>query len=293
MKLPRLVFVTGKGGTGKSTTAAALATMLARRNFTTVADLDQRYSAARILGADLNGANRVSITERLEARALSPRKELELFIERIVPIKAVSRRMLRSQTFGYVTAALPGLEAFLLLERLRMLAGEAAREDHYVVIDGPATGTSLELLSVADGVKRIAPAGTLNRLAEQLEEFVRDENRFGVVITLGPEELALREALQAADELRRLRIAVAGTVLNGTTKALFTRAEVKRIKQIKPEYAELAQRRVEIAQAAERARSGIKEAGLYKLELPLMFKTALERSEIQELSRIIEAQLEW
>jgi len=45
--------------------------------------------------------------------------------------------MLKSRTFGFVTAALPGLEAFLMLERLRLMADEAAKEDRFVVVDGP------------------------------------------------------------------------------------------------------------------------------------------------------------
>ena len=51
MALPRLIFVTGKGGTGKSTIAAALALALARYRPVSLADLDRRLSAMRLLGA--------------------------------------------------------------------------------------------------------------------------------------------------------------------------------------------------------------------------------------------------
>src|SRR5258706_98438 len=81
--------------------------------------------------------------------------ELQAFIERIVPIKAVARRMLQSRTFGYVSAALPGLEAFLMLERLRIVAGRATLEDGYAVVDAPATGSALELLSVPGALRQI------------------------------------------------------------------------------------------------------------------------------------------
>jgi anion-transporting ArsA/GET3 family ATPase len=123
MALPRLIFVTGKGGTGKSTIAASLATALSRRRPTILADLDRRLSAARILGAKPDGGVAVRVSDQLEVLSLSRRAELEVFIERIVPLRVISRRMLASRTFGYVTAALPGLEAFLMLERLRELAG--------------------------------------------------------------------------------------------------------------------------------------------------------------------------
>src|SRR6202521_3943842 len=154
MTLPRVLFVTGKGGTGKSTVAAAIALALSRRRPTTLADLDRRLSAAAALGASPTDSTAVKVTESLDVIALTPRAELEAFIERIVPIRAISRRMLRSRTFGYVTAALPGLEAFLLLERLRIMAGDAALEDRYLVIDAPASGSAVELLSVSSGVKR-------------------------------------------------------------------------------------------------------------------------------------------
>src|ERR1700736_5441389 len=121
MNLPRLIFVTGKGGTGKSTVAAAMAVALSRRRPTTIADLDRRRSSLRLLSSK-NGDDShtpFAIDKHLEGLALSPHAELEAFIQRIVPLKSISRRMLESRTFGYVTAALPGLEAFLMLDRLR------------------------------------------------------------------------------------------------------------------------------------------------------------------------------
>src|SRR5712691_3283498 len=183
MALPRLIFVTGKGGTGKSTIAAALALALARHRQTSLADLDRRLSAMRLLGAPLDGASSAHVNETLEVFALAPRAELEAFIGRIVPIRAVARRMLKSRTFGFVTAALPGLEAFLMLERLRLMADDAA-PDHHVVVDGPATGGALELMSVAGGIERLAPFGTLHRLANEIEEFHHDPSRFAVMVTL-------------------------------------------------------------------------------------------------------------
>src|SRR5579862_4281483 len=184
MTLPRVLFVTGKGGTGKSTVAAALAIALSRRRPTTLADLDRRHSAASALGAMPADSGAVKVTDSLDVIALTPRAELEAFIQRIVPIRAISRRMLRSRTFGYVTAALPGLEAFLLLERLRILAGDAALKDHYLVIDAPASGSAIELLSVAAGVRNISPTGTLNRMADSVAAFLADPKRFGVIITV-------------------------------------------------------------------------------------------------------------
>src|SRR5690242_20992485 len=129
MALPRLIFVTGKGGTGKSTIAAALALALARHRPASLADLDRRLSAARLLGTSLDGASTARVNETLEVFALTPRAELEAFIGRIVPIRAVARRMLKGRTFGFVTAAVPGLEALLMLERLRVMADEAGEDE--------------------------------------------------------------------------------------------------------------------------------------------------------------------
>ena len=132
---------------------------------TILADLDQRGSAARLLHGNRAADESSRADERLEVCSLSSRRELQRFIQRIVPVRMISERMLGSRTFTYVTSALPGLQAFLLLARLSSLAGEAAREDRYVVVDGLSTGASLELLSVAMGIKNLAPAGTLNRMA--------------------------------------------------------------------------------------------------------------------------------
>jgi len=285
MALPRLIFVTGKGGTGKSTIAAALALALARHRPASLADLDRRLSAARLLGASLDDASSAHINETLEVLALAPRTELEAFIGRIVPIRAVARRMLKSRTFGFVTAALPGLEAFLMLERLRLMADEAAKKDRFVVVDGPATGNAIELLSVARGIKQLAPFGTLNRLASGVEEFLTDASRCGILITLLPEELALREALEAIATTRgKLGLSCVAAALNCVPSALFTTAEMMKVRQLGA-HADLAERRRASAEFASMARERLEHAGIDVVELPMIFRRSLGQRELAELGR--------
>ncbi len=291
MTPPRVLFVTGKGGTGKSTVAAALAIAMSRRRPTTLADLDRRLSAAAALGATPRDSTAVKVTGTLDVIALTPRAELDAFIERIVPIRAISRRMLRSRTFGYVTAALPGLEAFLLLERLRIMAGDAALEDRYLVIDAPASGSAVELLSVSSGVKNLAPAGTLNRLAGSIESFLGDATRFGAVITTTPEELAVREALETATMIRdRMGIATVAAIMNCVPDVLFDTSELAAMSPLGG-HARLAIRRNAAHEQAALAVPRFAAAGLPTIRLPMMFTAGIGQAELKKLGRVLEAKL--
>ena len=290
MPPPRLIFVTGKGGTGKSTIAAATAMSLARQRPTLLVDLEQRQSAARMLGlvSDIPRESPDAIIGAgLTTMSISPRAELEAFINRTVPIAAISRRMLKSRTFGYVTAALPGLEAFLMLERLRLLAGKAALEDRFVVVDAPATGHALELLAVALSLKQLAPTGTLNRLAHAVDEFLRDGNRFGVFITLTPAELALRETLDAISTMRSEEgIGAITAIINWVPAALFSAADMMKVEGL-PQHAALARRRRDLAHGASRARRELERAGVSVVELPLIFAEGLDSRALDRLSNSI------
>ena len=281
--LPRVLFVTGKGGSGKSTVAAALALALSDKKRTTLADLDGHLAAANLLGSMPNDEEPARVSEKLEVIALSQRTELTSFIRRIVPIAAISNRMLRSRTFGYVTAALPGLEAFLLIERLRMIAGDAALHDRFLVVDAPATGTALELLAVAGGLQGLAPAGTLNRLAGEAQAFLLDPDRFAVLLTVTPEELALREAIETAAKLRDGRIRIVGAILNRVPEALFEKDELDSLDALGT-HRSLAQKRVAERAAASTARALLERAGMTTLELPMLYRAAFDEGEISMLA---------
>jgi anion-transporting ArsA/GET3 family ATPase len=284
--------VAGKGGAGKSTVSTALAMRLAESAPATLAELDQRGSAARVLGVRIPEDGPVQADERLELCSLSPRRELERFIQRIVPVRMISDRMLGSRTFAYVTAAVPGLEAFLLLSRLSTMAGEAARDDRYVVVDGLSTGASLEFLSVAAGVRTLAGAGTLNRLAAELESFITDPNRFGVALVVSPQELALREALEAASNLReQLKISRISAILNGVAAPLFTKAEAEQAIAANLQHAGLVRRRLDLDHAARRVRKELQAADLPLIELPMLFTAAIGRAEVARLSRSLRHQV--
>jgi arsenite/tail-anchored protein-transporting ATPase len=287
MTLPHLILVTGKGGTGKSTVSGALALALSSRRKTILADLDQSLTAARLLDFEPNGARTMAMLPNLEVRSFTARTELEAFIERLVPLKAISRRLLRSHTFGYVTAALPGLEAFLIMERLRLLSNEAAAQRGFAVIDAPASGGVLELLSVSRGVREMAPRGALNRLAQAVDEFLKDPRRFGVLVTLRPEHLALREALETITTLRvQLGIRYVAAILNCVPDAMFSAVDCAKIQSLATHQA-LALRRTATCKLAADAIRQFKSAGVQVLQLPMMYTPVFACAQLKTLAHVL------
>jgi arsenite/tail-anchored protein-transporting ATPase len=292
MTLPHLILVTGKGGTGKSTVSGALALALSSRGKTILADLDQRWTTARLLGVEINGLHADTMLPNLETRSFTARTELEAFITRIVPIKSISRRMLRSHTFGYVTAALPGLEAFLMLERLRLLANEAEAHGGFAIVDAPASGSLLELLSVSRGVRDLSPRGTLKRLSQTVDEFLEDPRRFGVLVTARPEQLAIREALETVATLRtQLGIRYMATVLNCVPDPLFSSADCAKIQSLAAHQA-LALRRAAVCKQAARAIQQFDAAGVKVIQLPMLYTPEFARPQLQTLARVLDVWLQ-
>ncbi len=287
MVLPHLILVTGKGGTGKSSAAGALALALSRHGKTILADLDQGRMAARLLELEVDGTGHLPVIANLEVRSFTPRAELEAFIERIVPIRLISRRMLRSHTFGYVTAALPGLEAFLMLERLRQLADEAAAENGFVVIDAPASGSVLELLSVPQGVQDLAPSGTLNRLARAVEEFLRNPRRFGVLLVARPERLAIQETSETLATLRKeLQIGCIAAILNGVPDPLLSPLDYAKIHHLAA-HRRLALQRKATCDLAASAHKQFKKAGVEVIELPMLYTSEFARPQVEVLAGVL------
>lgn len=294
MVWPRLTLVIGKGGSGKSTVAAATAIALARRRPTVLAGLDRRGSAARLLGAAPCGADPTMAGTNLSVLMLDSRRELERFIRRIVPVAAISRRLLSSRTFAYVSAALPGLNAFVVLHRLASLGWEAAREDRYVVVDGLSTGSSLELLRAAAATRKLASSGTLNRLALDLEGFIADPGRFGVEIVMKPQGSALSEGIAAAAELRdRLGVKAVTGVINGVPAALLDGDELPAPAALSEQQEEMLRRRLELEAAARNSREAVRAAGLCACELPMLFTASFGRAQIGKLAQAIAREQNW
>ena len=201
----RLVVVSGKGGTGKSTAAAALALLAARSGRSTLLIFtDGRADAAPLLGAADPGYAETEAGERLHLLTTSFSGVLEDFVRSAVPISFVASQVLGSSTFRYFTRATPGLPDVLLLGKVRQLlqrkvnrAG-APRYD-LVVLDAPATGHAISLLSLPRTLLKTVPGGPLRTLAQDLDLLLSDPKKSALVLVAEPSELAARETEEMAE----------------------------------------------------------------------------------------------
>jgi len=230
----RLVFVTGKGGVGR--TAATLALALAatrRKRRVLVVEVNPFGRMGEYLGDRTLGPEPLEVLPGLSAAAIVPDVILEGFLAGFLRFRRLAHRLLESTSFRAVAAAAPGLEDFLTLLEIarweRARAGLRRPRFDLVLVDAPATGHSVPLLGTPRSLLKMLPFGPLARSARDLALLLDDPARTAAVLVALPEEMAVNESLELATALMRLGVAILPPVVNAVAPLRFTRAEGRRL----------------------------------------------------------------
>jgi len=230
----RLVVVTGKGGVGKTAVTAALARA--------ATDAGRRVLAVEVGQARLGpllGAREplvtdpVRLTPTLSAAAIDPEDALGDFVHGVLRIRIFARRLLQSTSFQVLAAAAPGLAEFLVLHKIgEWLDARRLGRALYdlVVVDAPASGHSLPLLSAPRTLGALAHIGPIAETLAALDRRLHDPGETLVVTVTTPEELAVRETIELYEELTQtLGLPVAPPIVNAVPARRFTSADEARL----------------------------------------------------------------
>ncbi len=218
-----LVVVTGKGGCGKSTVAAALAVAAAARGTEViVAEVDARGDVARALGASgtPEPSVEVELAPHLHHVSIDPDSALRHYLADQLPSRALAETLLSSRVFPYFVAATPGMRELLTIGAVWDLTQEESRRTgerlyDLVILDAPATGHGLAMLEAPSTFERAAQAGRIAGQAGQIDALIRDPSRTAVVAAARPEELPVNETIDLAGELEeRLSVPLAAVVVD-------------------------------------------------------------------------------
>jgi anion-transporting ArsA/GET3 family ATPase len=230
----RLVVVTGKGGVGKSTVAAALATLAARRGKKVlVAEVDARERVAPMLGGRPSGPVIHPVAPNVSTVNVDPRHALEEYALMVVKVRAIYQAVFENRVVRFFLRAVPSLAETLMLGKIlheaRSESGGKPRWD-LVVVDAPATGHAVQLLGVPQALLDTVPGGPLRRDAEWMQALLADPARTAVAIVSLPEEMPVSETVELDAQIRdHLRLPRGPVFVNAMPEARFTAEERERL----------------------------------------------------------------
>jgi anion-transporting ArsA/GET3 family ATPase len=231
----RLVVVTGKGGVGKSTVAAALATLAARRGKRVlVAEVDARERVAPMLGGRPSGPVVRLVLPNISTVNVDPRHALEEYALMVVKVRAIYQAVFENRVVRFFLRAVPSLAETLMLGKIlheaRSESGGKPRWD-LVIVDAPATGHAVQLLGVPKALLDTVPAGPLRRDAEWMQALLTDPARTSVALVSLPEEMPVTETVELDAQVRDLlRIPRGPVFVNAMPDARFTPDELERLR---------------------------------------------------------------
>lgn len=221
----KLLVVTGKGGTGKSTIAAALALLAAESGKKTLlVSVDAKNDLAEFLEiSPLSPKARTDHTE-LWAMALDPEESLREYIQLQLRVPLLSRIGPLSRIFEYVATAAPGVREVVTVGKILYEVKE--RDWDRVVVDGTASGHVIGQLAAPSAINELVHVGLIRSQTAWMLELLSDSATTGAVIVATPEEMPVSETIELADRLREeTPVELAAVIANRVLPELFGTSE--------------------------------------------------------------------
>ena len=280
----RFLFVTGKGGVGKTTVSAAIARGLAERGkrvLVTTSGAKEGLSA--LLGAPRLTTSIEPLAPNLWGVLLTPEVALREYGTLVLHSQTVVNALFDNKYVSGLFNGAPGLKEWALLGKawyhaIETLPNGALRFD-MVVFDAPATGHSLDMLRVPKVILAAAPPGRLRTDAERAIAFLRDPATSGVVLATLPEEMPTNETLELAQAVSdELGLPIAEVVANACLEQLFSDAEGRALEPFVDVHATAAESALSAAARRALAERTQRESleRLARLNLPVRLLPKLE-----------------
>ena len=321
---PRVLIVSGKGGVGKTTVAAALALVAARQGRTVcLAEVDRKGSLPRLFDAPGLDYSPKEMSPGVWGMNIVPEDALGEYLEVQYHMKRISKAFTSTHFVDYITTAAPGLKDILVLGKIWYLeqgrtSSAGAPYFDTIVVDAPAAGHMLTFLSAPMGLSDALRVGPVRRQSDWLLDLLRDPQRTRVHLVTLAEEMPVSETLETSAALHdRVGISSGAVFANAVYSKLFTPAEAKSLESLDrdPMVTALVTEAkgvgldldpgdidalVGYARFLE-ARRSIQNVHLKKLdkgteepvvELPFLFSAGLALPDIETLADRIEAEIE-
>lgn len=305
----RLVFTVGKGGVGRTTVSLAIGLEAARRG-------------KRVLMVEMEGARGLerAIDEQRKSRAAAPelrrighlevegKRALEEYLGLVIPVRRLLKTVFSSNVYQYFVAAAPGLKELMTVGKIWY---EVERDDatapDLVVVDGPATGHSLQYLRMPKAAAEAFPVGLVHREAERIFSLLQDAKSTAVAIVTTPEEMPVNETLEISRGLADLGLPRTLLVVNRVHRAPLTPAEIESLGGAKPRDGDPASADEALFAEAVRVADGetgwaelnrenverlVREVPIPTVRLPYLFTEEFGGLQVDRLSRDVAAQLD-
>jgi anion-transporting ArsA/GET3 family ATPase len=220
----RLIFVTGKGGVGKTTVAAALGLLAAERGKRAlVCEMEPRGDLSSAFECGPTNYTPRAVSPGLSAMSMDTEAALREYLRINVHLPVFGRLTSIAQAFDFVASAAPGVREILTVGKLCY----EVRERHYdlVVADATPSGTILGQLSAPLGINELVRRGAIDEQTRWMLEILEDPERTGVVVVATPEEMPVTEGLELIDSLAATRVQLATVIANRVLPELFGRSE--------------------------------------------------------------------
>jgi hypothetical protein len=229
----RFIVISGKGGVGRTTVAAALARA--------AADSGKRVLLAQASGAERLGrlfgrvspvgTDVVTVAPGIDAVNMTPQSALHEYGLMMLRSELVYRALFENRAVRGFLGAIPGLDAYAMLGKAwyhttEVSSGNRPRYD-LVILDGPASGHATLMLRIPGSILQAMPKGPLARDARAIRELLSDPQRAALVIVTLAEDLPARETAELAAAARGpLALPLGPVIVNAVPSDALSGAEV-------------------------------------------------------------------
>jgi anion-transporting ArsA/GET3 family ATPase len=229
----KLLFVTGKGGVGKTSVASALGLLAAEHGRRTlVCEVDAKGDLADFYGVGPLAFEPLEVRPKLFAMAMDTEASLKEYLKLQLKLPLVSRIGPLARTFDFIANAAPGVKEILTVGKLTY----EVRERHFdlVVVDASATGHVVGQLASPVAINDLVKVGLVRNQTDWMIDILTDADTTGVVVVTAPEEMPVSETLELIQRLGdETDINVASVVVNRVLPELFSRGDEELFDQLR------------------------------------------------------------